>query len=99
MERLMARILFDTGSALLEFECKEVKERISSFKERHGVEAPAHFRELVVSSADQSISIPPEMVNFRVLAVELLGDGIGKATSKACNRTYAKELIWTQYYA
>jgi hypothetical protein len=93
MEGLMPRILFDTGSALLDFGRKEVMKRVSSFKERYGVETAAHLRELDFSQADETTTIPPEMTNFRVLALELLGDGLGKATCKACNKTYdAKEL-------
>lgn len=93
MEGLMARILFDTGNALLDFECEEVMERISAFKERHGVEASAYLRELAFSHADEPTIIGPEMTNFRVLAVDLLGDGIGKVTCKTCGKTYdAKEL-------
>jgi len=89
----MARILFDTGSVLLDFDEKEVMERISSFTERHGVEIPIHLKELVSSSSDEATIIPPEMTNLRVLALELLGDGVGKVTCKSCNKTYdAKEL-------
>jgi hypothetical protein len=94
MEGLMARVLFDTGSALLDFDREEVMERISSFRERHGVERAAHLRELVVvSPADETAIITPEMTSFRVLALELLADGIGRVTCKACGKTYdAKEL-------
>jgi len=89
----MTRVLFDTGSALLDFDRKEVMERISLFTERHGVKTAAHLRELVFSPADESTVIPPGQSNFSVLALELLGDGVGKVTCKACNRTYdAKEL-------
>jgi hypothetical protein len=93
MEGLMARVLYDTGIALLEFDREEVMERISSFKERHGVERPAHLRELVFFHTDEPTIIPPKMTNFRVLALELLADGIGKVTCKACNKIYdEKEL-------
>jgi hypothetical protein len=93
MEGLMTRSLFDTGSALFEFDRKEVMERVSSFKERHGVETAADVKEFVFSQTEETTIIPPEMTNFRVIALELLGDGLGKVTCKACNRTYdAKEL-------
>jgi hypothetical protein len=89
----MTRVLFDTGSALLDFDRKEVMKRLLSFTERPGVETAAHLRELVFSPADETTIIPPEMTNFRVLALELVGDGVGRVTCKACNKTYdAKEL-------
>jgi hypothetical protein len=93
MEGLMARVLFDTGSALLDFDREEVMERVSSFTESHRLETAAHLRELVFSPADETTIIHPDMTNFRVLALELLGDGIGKVTCKTCDKIYdAKEL-------
>jgi hypothetical protein len=68
-------------------------ERISLFRERYGVETAAHLRELVFSQTNETTIIPPEMTNFRVLALELLGDGLGKVACTTCGKTYdAKEL-------
>jgi hypothetical protein len=93
MEGFMTRVLFDTDSAVLDFDREEVMERLSSFTKRHGVETPAPLKGLVFSPAEETTIIPPEMTNFRVLALELVGDGIGRVTCKACNKTYdAKEL-------
>ena len=84
----MARVLFNTGSALLEFDREEVMEKISSFKERHRVATAAYLRELVSSTSEEPTIISPDMTNFRVLALELLGDGIGKVTCRACGKSY-----------
>jgi hypothetical protein len=93
MEGFMARILFDTGNASLEFDRREVMERISSFTERHKIETAAYLKELVFSTAEETTIIPPEMTKFRVLALELLRDGLGKVTCRACGKSYdAKEL-------
>jgi hypothetical protein len=87
MEDLMARVLYDTGSALLDFDRKEVMQRLASFTERHGVEIAANLSGLVFSPADESAVIPSEMTNFRVLALQLFTEGIGRATCKACAKT------------
>jgi len=54
----MARVLYDTHSALLDFDRGEVMERVSSFTERHGVETAADLGVLVSSSSDDDL--PPK---------------------------------------
>lgn len=68
MEDLMSRVLYDTGSALLDFDRKEVMEKLSSFTERHGLETEIHLMGLLFSPSDESTVISSEMTSFLILA-------------------------------
>ena len=89
----MSRVLYDTGSALLDFDRKEVMERLSSYKERLGAEIGVELMDLLSWPAKEPLVIPAEITNVLALALDLLARGIGRVTCKSCDRTYqAREL-------
>jgi hypothetical protein len=84
----MNAIFHDTEDAVFQFQASDVIQHLKNPLNGFDDETAAKLLEMICTDSEESIEIPEEQELFGYVALDLLAQGKGAVSCKACNKTY-----------
>lgn len=84
----MSTVIFQTENAVFKFALKEVKERLIAPESEYNPDEVFKLLDLISTERDEAILNPDDHDYFGYVALDLISEGMGKATCKICGKIY-----------